>query len=223
VIAPNTWVEIKGSNLAPAGFDRIWGDSDFINSTMPTALNGVSATVNGKSAFVYYVSPAQVNILTPPDAISGPVPVQVTANGAMTASFIVQAQSLSPSFFVFNGGPYVAATHADGRLLGPTSLYPGDTTPAKPGETIVLYANGFGETSTPLVSGSRKQGGTLSQLPAIKIGGTPATVIFAGLVSPGEYQFNIVVPLSVAGGDQPITAVYNGVSTQPGTLLTVQQ
>lgn len=35
------------------GFDRIWGASNFVNSAMPTALNGVSATVNGESAYVY--------------------------------------------------------------------------------------------------------------------------------------------------------------------------
>src|ERR1035441_4484260 len=67
LIAPNTWVEIKGENIAMVGFDRIWGASDIVNSAMPTALNGASATVNGKSASVYYVSPSQVDILTPPN------------------------------------------------------------------------------------------------------------------------------------------------------------
>jgi hypothetical protein len=38
---------------------------------MPTNLDGVSVTVKGKTAFVYYISPTQLNILTPPDAISG--------------------------------------------------------------------------------------------------------------------------------------------------------
>ena len=30
-IAPNSWVEIKGSNLGPVGDTRIWGSSDFVN------------------------------------------------------------------------------------------------------------------------------------------------------------------------------------------------
>ena len=30
--------------------------------------------VNGKSAFIYYISPTQINILTPPDALAGSVP-----------------------------------------------------------------------------------------------------------------------------------------------------
>jgi uncharacterized protein (TIGR03437 family) len=222
-IAPNTWVEIKGSNLGPAGDTRIWQSSDFVGGQLPTSLDGLSVTVNGVPAYVYYISPTQVNILTPPNAISGSVPVQVSDNGAIGASFMVQAQTESPSFFIFGGGPYIAATHVNGSYLGPTSLYPGFTTPAQPGETIVMYANGFGSTSTPVVSGSETQSGTLSPMPLITIGGVAATVSFAGLVAPGEFQFNVVVPQSLANGDQPVTAMYNGLTTQAGTLVTVQQ
>jgi uncharacterized protein (TIGR03437 family) len=223
IIAPNTWLEIKGASLAPPGDSRMWQGSDFVGNQMPTLLDHVGAIVNGKSAYVYYISPTQINILTPPDAMSGPVQVVVNNNGASSVSFTAQAQALSPSFFVFGGGPYVAATHADGSLLGPVSLYPGSTTPAKPGETIVLYANGFGPASTPVVSGSVMQTGTLSPLPVIKIGGNTATVQFAGLnITPGEFQFNVVVPLNTPDGDQPISATYNGQSTQAGTLITIQ-
>ena len=222
-IAPNSWVEIKGSNLAPAGDTRIWLSPDFVSNHLPTTLDGVSVTVNGVPAYVYYISPTQVNILTPPNAISGSVPVQVSDNGVVSANFIVQAQAESPSFFVFGGGPYIAATHVNGSYLGPTSLYPGLTTPAQPGETIVMYANGFGPTSAPVVSGSETQSGTLLPMPAITIGGVPATVTFAGLVAPGEFQFNVVVPPSLANGDQPTIAMYKGLTTQAGTLITVQQ
>src|SRR5580692_7240783 len=55
-IAPNTWVEIKGSNLAPSGVSSpdcapgyCWQTSDFLNSQLPTKLHGVSVTVNGVS------------------------------------------------------------------------------------------------------------------------------------------------------------------------------
>ncbi|MGI8991641.1 MAG: DUF4185 domain-containing protein [Bryobacteraceae bacterium] len=212
-IAPNTWVEIKGTNIAPASDTRIWQSSDFVSNQLPTELDGVGVTVNGKSAYVYYISPTQVNILTPPDAMQGPVQVRLTNAGVTSAPATVQAQPVSPSFFIFNGGAYVAAEHASGALLGPASLFPGLTSPAKPGETAVLYANGFGSTA---------QGGTLSPPPVVKIGGVTATVTFAGLVAPGQFQFNVVVPASLADGDQPIAATYNGSETQAGVLLTVQ-
>jgi uncharacterized protein (TIGR03437 family) len=221
-IAPNTWVEIKGSGLSLTGDSRIWMTSDFVQNQLPTQLDSITATVNGKSAFLYYISPTQINILTPPDAMSGPVQVQVTNNGTTTATFTAQAQPLSPSFFVFDG-THVVGVHLNGGDIGPTTLYPGLTTPAKPGEIVVLYANGFGPTSVPVVSGSVSQSGTLSPLPVIKIGGVTATVQFAGLVSPGLFQFNVVVPTSLTDGDQPITATYSGLTTQPGVVITIQQ
>lgn len=223
VIAPNTWVEVKGSNLAPAGDIRVWQGSDFRNGQMPTSLDGVSVTVNGRRAFLYYISPTQVNILTPPEALPASTQVVVTNNGAAGAPFTAAAQSISPSFFVFSDNQHVAAVHANGDLVGAASLsIPGYTfSPAQPGEVLEIYANGFGPTSTPVVPGSVMQGGTLSPLPAIKVGGIPATVQFAGLVFPGEYQFNVVIPANVPGGDQPIVASYNGSNTQSGTVITI--
>jgi uncharacterized protein (TIGR03437 family) len=219
-IAPNTWVEINGSNLAPD--TRSWAASDFVNGQMPTQLDGAGVTMNGESTFIYYISPSQVNVLTPPDLAVGPVQVKVTSNGVAVAAFTAQAQAASPSFFVFNGGPYVAAVHADGSFIGPTSLYPGLTTPAAPGEIVQIYANGFGSTNVPVTSGSSSQSGSLSPLPVVKIGGVAASVQFAGLVAVGEYQFNVMVPSTLASGDQLITASYNGQTTQAGALITIQ-
>jgi uncharacterized protein (TIGR03437 family) len=224
-IAPNTWVEVKGANLAPAGDARIWQGSDFVNNKMPTQLDGVSATVNGKAAYIYYISPAQVNILTPPDAMTGAVAVQVTNNGVASAAFTAQAQAEAPSLFdwAYNGALYVAAVHSSGAAVGPASLSSSGFAPATPGETVMVYGNGFGPTQAAVVSGSPAQSGALSPLPAVKIGGVAATVNFAGLVAPGQFQFNVVVPASLADGDQPIVAAYGGFSTQSGTLISVQR
>jgi uncharacterized protein (TIGR03437 family) len=188
---------------------------------MPTQLDGVTATVNGKAAYIYYISPTQVNILTPPDAISGSVPVRLSYGGQTSATFMAQAQPLAPAFFVFGGGPYVAAIHTNGAYIGPPTLYPGLTTPAKPGEIIEIYADGFGAANSQVQSGSVLQSGVLTPTPTVTIGGVAATVQFAGLAGPGEFQFNVVVPGGLSNGDQAITATYNGVSTQSGTLLTV--
>lgn len=221
-IAPNTWVEVKGVNLAQPGNTRVWNASDFVGSQMPTQLDHVSVTVNGKSAYVYYISPTQINILTPPDAMSGPVQVLVNNSGSASATFTAQAQPLSPSFFVFTGGIYAIAAHPDGTLVGPPALYPGSTTPARQGETIMIYANGFGPTSAPVISGSVTQGGFLSPAPVVTIGGKSAVVAFAGLISPGLFQFNVVVPPDVPDGDLALVATYGGSSTQPGTSIAVQ-
>jgi uncharacterized protein (TIGR03437 family) len=224
-IAPNTWIEIKGLNLAPPGDSRVWKSSDFVNNQLPKQLDGVSVTVNGKAAYVSYISPTQVNVITPPDPMLGTVQVQLTNNGSI-ASYAVQAQSTSPSFFSIISGQsvYVLAQHADYSLIGPSTLNPGVTTPAKPGETILMYANGFGPTSTLVVSGSPVQGGTLSPLPVVQIGGLTATVQFAGLVNwaPGVFQFNVTVPPNAPTGNNTLTAAYHGQTTSANMLLAVQ-
>jgi hypothetical protein len=50
LLAPNTWVEIKGGALAPDS--RIWANADFGTGLMPTNLDWVSVTVNGKPGYV---------------------------------------------------------------------------------------------------------------------------------------------------------------------------
>src|SRR5262249_54410988 len=152
---------------------------DFAANRMPTVLDGVSVTVNGKSAFVYYVSSSQLNILTPPDPLPASVEVKVN-NGGGSSVATGQGAALAPAFFVLDGTD-VTASHADGTLLGPAALYPGFSTPARPGETVTVYANGLGPVSEPIVSGSPQQSGVLPVLPVIRIGNAPARVSFAGL------------------------------------------
>lgn len=219
-IAPNTWIEMKGTNLAPD--TRTWQNSDFVNNQLPTQLDGVSVTVDGKPAFVYYISPTQVNVLTPLDSVTGAVQVQLTNSGTGAPPVTAQLKTDSPEFFVINGGPYVVGTHLNLGLIGPASLYPGTTTPAAASEVVVLYGNGFGQTSPAIVNGSLSQSGTLPVLPVITIGGLNATVEFAGVVSPGLYQFNVVIPANAPSGDNALVATYNGFSTPPNVLIAVK-
>jgi len=220
VIAPNTWISITGTNLAAN--TRSWALADFVNNQLPIALDGTSVKINGQNAFVFYISSTQINVLTPPNLGSGPAQVQVTVSGVSSATYTVLASPVSPAFFVIGGSPYVLATHADGSLIGPATLYPGSTTPAKPGETIVAYANGMGPTSVPVVAGSLNQSGVLNPLPAIQVGGITANVRFAGLTSPGLYQINLDIPPGLAAGDYPLLATLSGTPTQSGTLITIQ-
>jgi len=74
----------------------------------------------------------------------------------------------------------------------------------------------------PVASGSIDQSGTLLPSPVVKIGGAGANVMFAGLVNPGLFQFNVVVPSNSSDGDQTIIASYNGLTTQATTVIAVQ-
>jgi uncharacterized protein (TIGR03437 family) len=228
-IAQNTWVEIHGSGLAPSdvgpgGFD--WSTApDFASGRMPTQLKGVSVKVNGKPAYIYWISPTQVNVLVPLDNTQGPVQVQVTNGLTTTAPFTVNMKALAPAFFLLGATKYIVAQHADYSLMGPTSMSVSGYafSPAKPGETILLYATGFSLPVVALVDGSATQVGALPNLPLVQVGGAAAPVAFAGVISPGLYQMNVVVPASSPNGDNTVTVSYAGFTTQAGAVISVQR
>ena len=218
-IASNTWVTLYGTGLAPDA--RPWNSSDFVNGQMPISLDGVSVNLLDPSsgailkAFISYISPTQVNILTPLGLsnsccivqIQVPYEGQTAVNCQLTSQGDLyiecgygQVVPASPEFFLWSGTSYIVAEHANGSLIGPIGLGPGST-PAKPGETVVLYANGLGAVSGNIVSGSDVQFGPLAVLPQVYVGGTPVKVNFAGLISPGLYQLNIVIPAGTPDGD----------------------
>jgi len=228
-ISQNAWIEVHGTNLATT--TTTWSNSNFTNG-LPTSLASVSATVDGKPAAIYYASPTQVNILAPLDSALGSISVQLTTpNGE--ASAVVTEEQTSPAFLVFDTQGHVAAEHFPSyNLLGPPSLdQPGyNFTGASPGEKVVIYATGFGQTNPAFTNQLTATGLTganpfpinLPSLPTVTIGNLPAEVSFAGLVSPGLYQLNLTVPASAPAGDLPIIATYNGVTTQSTALITVQ-
>ena len=182
----------------------------------------MSVTVDGIPAYVSYVSPTQVNVLTPIDYDTGAVPVAVTNGSNTSAPFSVNLQAVAPTFLLLGSTQYIVAEHLDYSLLGPASLGSAFA-PAQPGETITLYGTGFGLPSGTLAVGSSTQLGALPSLPVILIGGASAAVMSAWLVSPGLYQFDVVVPSSTASGDIPVTAIYGGASTPTGALISVQR
>ena len=62
------------------------------------------------------------------------------------------------------------------------------------------------------------QTGVLPTQPAVKIGGIPAAVQYAGVVTPGLYQINVTVPPSAPAGDASLAIAYDGFSTNTATI-----
>jgi uncharacterized protein (TIGR03437 family) len=119
----------------------------------------------------------------------------------------------------------VAALHAANYgYVGKSGLVPGvTTTPATPGETILVYGTGFGPSSPSLPSAQVVTSpADLANSVQFTIGGVSAPVSYSGLVGPGLYQFNVAVP-NISNGDAPIVAQIGGVRTLTGTLITVEQ
>jgi uncharacterized protein (TIGR03118 family) len=213
-ISPNAWVSIKAENLAST--TRAWESQDFVNGALPTELDGVSVWFNGKPAYIGYVSPTQINLLLPAGTPVGTAQMQTTNNGLSSAMVTVQVQAVAPAFFTLDG-THIAATHANGTLIGATATTPVAMTPAKPGETIVLYGTGFGQTNPAILDGMLVT--TSSPLlipPTVTIGGTSAQVTFSGLVGAGLYQINVIVPPGTPDGDIPVVALLGTATSQTG-------
>ncbi len=219
--ATATWLAIFGSNLSQT--TATWSASNFVNGALPTSLDGVSVTIDGVPAYVEFISPGQINVLAPDDAMTGQVEIQVTTAGQASNSVSNPKQAFAPAFFTIDNGAYVTAVHLDGTLVGQTGLLAGvTTTPAAAGETIEVYGTGFGPTNPATPTGNLvTTPASLANTVQITIGGMTANVIFAGLVSPGLYQFNVVVP-NLSGGDAPIAASIGGVQSQNGVAITIQ-
>ena len=222
-ISPGSWTTLRGTNLAPV--TRVWAAGDFKGNKLPVALDGVSVTVNGQNAGIYFISPTQINMLAPDVSATGEVPVAVTTQG-VTVRTTATLRRFAPAFFTLGAGspPYVAAVHADGTLVGSPGILGSDvaTRPARPGDRILLYGTGFGPTnpaspSDELVAGPVATANRVT----IRAGDRMLPVEFAGLVSPGLYQFNVVIPDDLAPGEYRATADVGDGTTLAAASLTI--
>jgi uncharacterized protein (TIGR03437 family) len=226
-IAPGTWITITGANLSAS--TRTWTAADFTGNNLPTQLDGVSVAVNGRAAYVSYISPTQLNLLTPDDATfdsgKGSVAIQVLTPQGNTNAVTASEAPFSLAMFTFKGAEgqlFVAAVFPDGTYAGTVNAITGyPTVPAKPGDTIILFGTGFGPTTPPSPIGQMLNPAPLANPVTVKIGGITASTQFAGIVGPGLYQFNVVVP-NVQSGNNPVVATIAGNSSQANVFLTVQ-
>jgi uncharacterized protein (TIGR03437 family) len=143
----------------------------------------------------------------------------------LVVSVSLLATARAPALFTFNpqGGKYVAAVRADGAYLAPANLITGlATVPAKPGDTILLFGTGFGPTTPPVQIGQVINSAPLANQVTVRIGGVAAITQFAGIVSPGLCQFNVVVP-DVPNGDNAVSVEIGGSASQANAFLTIQR
>ncbi len=228
-IAPGTWIEIYGSNLA--GTTREWGRADFNGVNAPAVLDGTSVTVGNQSAFVSYVSPTQVNVQVPSNVGLGTQQVVVTTVGGDSAGYSItvattQPALLAPDSFILDAKRYAVALFPDGTYVLPANGIPGiNSRPAKPGETILLFGIGFGTTDPSTPAGQVTGQTNALNLPMqILFGQTPGTLSYSGLAPNivGLYQFNVTVPNVASSSAVPLTFTLGGVAAQQTLYIPIQ-
>jgi uncharacterized protein (TIGR03437 family) len=196
-------------------------------------LNGVSVSIGGEAAFVDYISPTQVNAQLPSNIATGGTLQLTVTNGDATSlpiNITVNATEpglLAPPSFKIGSNQYVVAQHADGSYVLPTGAISGvASSPAKPGETVVIYGVGFGSVIPNIPAGEIvTESNQLSASLQVLFGKAPAKLPYFGLAPNfvGLYQFNVTVP-TVADNDLvPLSFNLGGVAGTQTLFTAVQQ
>lgn len=228
-IAPSTWIEIYGVNLATT-LSRTWAAADFNGFQAPSALGGTTVTVAGKPAYILYVSPGQVNAQVPSDVPLGPQPVVVTTGGGNSVAYTINVNAAQPGLlaipsFIRNGLQNVVALFSNTlTYVLPIPVTGVMTARARPGDNITLYGIGFGPVTPVLPAGQIVQVANKLQLGfGITFGGVPAVVNYSGLgpSNVGLYQFNVVVPNIAASDNVPVAFTLGGVNSTQSLVIAV--
>ena len=224
-LSPGAWMTILGEALSAT--TRPWTAADIVNGRLPTSLDGVQVTIDGKPAFIYYISPTQLNVLVPDDAGTGLVRVEVKNTLGTSETATASCQRFAPAAFVFEpeGGKHVIAHNTDGVFLTKGGLISGlSTRPALPDEIFTMYATGLGTTSpaTPADRVLTAPAPTANPV-SVRIGGIAAEVLWSGKIGSGLYQLNVRVPAGAPSGELPLTVEISGSVSPAGTVITVQR
>jgi len=227
VIAPGGLISVFGTGLASQ-----LGVQLATTLPLPTQLGGTQVLVNGAPAPVFAV------IGNPTfDQVNAQVPFEVA--GATKGSLLVrvagQPDSEPEPVTIAPASPAIFTVSADGQ--GPAVIQHSSdftpvnsTSPAKPGEAVVIYCTGLGVTNPPAADGGHGSAAEpfnrSAEMPVLTIGGKAAQVLFSGLTPccAALYQINAIVPPDAPAGNQPVVIMIpvSNVASRSGVTMSIQ-
>jgi uncharacterized protein (TIGR03437 family) len=213
--AGNTFVSIYGLNLSDAT-TALTGNALSIH--LPGS--GVTVLVGGLAADLWYASPGLINILIPNQLTAGPVNLQIEVNGVAGPAVPIMLGNVAPAMFQTDVST-VLATHLNGQIVSTTS-------PAQPGELVVLWAAGLGPTLPAAVPNQAPESAATLATPGFQVwlnatAVDPSNVAYAG-VTPGYaglYQVNLFLPQDVSPNPE-IQIGWTGQMSPAQLILPVQ-
>ncbi len=224
-IVPGSMATIYGANLSPV--TDTW-EKYIVDGKYPTTFDGVSVTIGGKPAYLSYISPVQINLLVP-DVASGTQQVVVTNSMGASTAFPTTVSATSPAFLLWPNNQAVATLFPDYSLIAANGTFPGaTTTPAKPGDVVILWGTGLGPTNPAVPEGEETPSTgsySTSTLPTVTLNKVPVKVYSAALAGGdgGLYQIAIQVPSSMGNGEFPVQATIGGVTSPSNVVLAVHE
>jgi uncharacterized protein (TIGR03437 family) len=193
---------------------------------IPKTLEGVQVFVNGVAAPVYEVSQSQISALIPYE-VSGDyfATFQVVVNGSKSNLVTVYADNTAPGIYTLseNGIGAGAILHSDYTGVKASS-------PAVPGETVLMFTTGLGAVTPQLADGVAAPSSPLSisletgEIMVFLDDGADfvsADVTFAGLAPgfAGLYQVNFTLPESgLENGDVDVILSTNEALNNMATI-----
>jgi len=212
-IAPGTIVSISGANFA--------GSSLSASSVpLPTVLGDTGVNFNGTAVPLFFVSNGQILAQAPFNLPAGvAVSIQVRRGSNLSAVQTANVAAVSPGIFTVDQASSAGAVlhAADFSLVTSSS-------PARPGESLLIYCTGLGPLQTPVASGSSAPSvpplAQTTLLPTVTIAGLPATVTYSGLAPGlvGLYQITVQAPTALPTGNQPVQITTGGVVSNTAML-----
>ncbi len=215
-LAPGGLISIYGSQLSPLSMASS-------QIPLPTALGDSCLTVNGLPVPVMFVSSNQINAQLPFEA-NGNVSFTLRTPGGVSNNLNTVISSGAPSVFQsgtagpITGIPTIVRA-ANNQLVTPSN-------PVRPGDTLVIYLTGLGDTNPQVATGAAAPLTPLSRTvttPTVTLGPSALNVFYSGLTPTlvGVYQINATVPKGVPQGMSVPLAITAGGNTTTANVRVV--
>jgi uncharacterized protein (TIGR03437 family) len=210
---------------------------------LPTSLQGVSVTLNGAMAPLFFVAPGQINAQVPYGVTGTSATVQVTTPAGTSNTETINLAAASPAIFTVsqNGSGQAVVVFANSTtIVGPVKSGT-DWRPAKAGDTITIYINGLGAVTPPINDGWNSCDQSIcapdfSNLtlrntavrPVVKIGGLTVpdnSIQYSGLTPQfaGLYQINLTIPDGITPSGAVPVVVQLGSTSSPANVSIAMQ
>ncbi len=221
-LAPGSLMFIYGEGLSETTSEMRHAPGYPLN--LPLSIAGVYVTFDTEDGIsvpgrLLFVSDRQVNVQIPWELAGyNGAWVKVVNNSFPTLVRWLPLTVAAPQIFQYfepDKMDYAVAQSADDWSY----ITPG--APARRGQWIVLYGNGFGPLRENQPATGETTNGQLAETlfpVTVTVGGRPAEIYYAGLQPEyvGLYQLNIRIPDDAPlGPEQPIVVTINGISSKP--------
>ncbi|HLN99026.1 MAG TPA: lamin tail domain-containing protein [Pyrinomonadaceae bacterium] len=184
------------------------------DGTFPTNVGGTTVTVNGRSAQIFFVSPAQVNFLVPAATELGSAEVIVTNSDGFQSRGMVTALRAAPGIFTFPGDGT-----GEGVILNADTLERGPFDPTSGHLRLIIFSTGVRDASQLLINA----GGRTLDLDLVAGSQSMPGMDEVHLHVPPDLRGAGAVDLTISAGGRDSNAVGITFSGDPGRDLLINE